>query len=197
MAPAAAATSGTKKRKPTKAEAEVANKKQKLSEEGAVRVKAILEDASNFSIPQEEASMRLELLELARYARSLEEDLASLTPKPKSENDLNGEVTKLSAAILSGIKKQMTWKPTCKSALGSKWAYDGVCNDAKVFGLLVGLDSPPTFKMKKYTTQEFYESVGYVDASARYSNLYLRGTITIRWPGDGTFKFSGSYGVSV
>jgi hypothetical protein len=36
-----------------------------------------------------------------------------------------------------------------------KWAYDDICPDPIVFGALIKLDDKPTWKMKKYTADEF------------------------------------------
>ena len=179
--PAAAATTTAKKRKaPTNKETEAANKRAKVVEDGAASVKAILEDASSSE----------ELLALAQYARLLEEEVASLRPQPKSASDVAKEVGKLRASVRSGIVKQMgvrplglhtlhrdtnssrhtrfflQWKPSCKTG-GSKWAYDGVCNDAEVFGRAIGLDEAPTFKMKKFSKDEMENALGDLTASIR------------------------------
>ncbi|KAH6914789.1 hypothetical protein BKA70DRAFT_1257070 [Coprinopsis sp. MPI-PUGE-AT-0042] len=161
-----------------------ANKKAKIAEEGAATVEAILSDASNFAIPDDERDIRNEMLRLAQYARSLEEDVASMKPKEKSEDEVTEEVEKLAAAVRSGIKKQLSWKPSCKTG-GAKWLYDGVCNDPKVFGLMLGLGGPPTFKAKKLTTDEFLKAIGNFHGTVRYANLYLKDNVNL----------SGTYGV--
>ncbi|KAJ2917483.1 hypothetical protein MD484_g2928, partial [Candolleomyces efflorescens] len=179
-------TTTTKKRKATSASAGTASKKSKLGEEGADQVKEILADASNADS---------ELLKLAQYARWLEEEITALKPKPKSADDIENEAEKLRASVRSGIVKQMGWKPSCKTS-SSKWVYDGVCNDPAVFGHMLGLDGPPAFKMKKMKKDEFQDAMGGdVSASIRYGRLYQHGDIAVRWPGDGTFKLSGTYGL--
>jgi hypothetical protein len=61
---------------------------------------------------------------------------------------------------------------------------------------MFGIDGPPTFKMKKMSTQEFESYFGRVQASARYSDLAITSTeVSIRWnPNTKEFKLSGSYG---
>jgi hypothetical protein len=85
-----------------------ANKKAKLAEEGATQVEAILSDALGFAIPDDEKDIRAEMLRLAQYARSLEDEIASTKPKEKSDDEVAEEVEKLAAAVRSGIKKQLS-----------------------------------------------------------------------------------------
>lgn len=179
-----AATTTRKRKATTSKDKEGANKRAKLVEDGAAKVAAILADASSSE----------ELLELAQYARHLEEEVASLKPKPKTDGELAAEVAKVRASVRSGIVKQMGWKPSCKTG-GSKWAYDGVCNDAEVFGRVIGLPGPPTFKMKKMSADELTNALGDLSAPIRFGQLYQKGDITVRWPGDGTYKLSGTYGL--
>ncbi|KAG1752374.1 uncharacterized protein EDB91DRAFT_1326540 [Suillus paluster] len=82
----------------------------------------------------------------------------------------------LRKAAHSGIKKQMTWKPSCKAGT-AKWCYDGVCANPVVF-------------------DEFENPIGDLNASASgYSDLYVKGQhVNIRWSNSGEFKFSGTYG---
>ncbi|KAF6762053.1 hypothetical protein DFP72DRAFT_877888, partial [Ephemerocybe angulata] len=151
-----------------------ANKKAKVVQEGAAKVEEILADASSSD----------ELRELAEYARLLEEEVASLKPKEKSAQDVAAEVGKLRASVRSGIVKQMGWKPSCKTG-GARWVYDGVCADP----------CQPTFKMKKFSHEELGNKLGGLEAPIRYGTLYQKGDITVRWPGDATFKLSGTYGL--
>ncbi|KAG2013240.1 hypothetical protein CC2G_010173 [Coprinopsis cinerea AmutBmut pab1-1] len=174
--------------------AAAASKKLKLVEEGASKVEAILKDASTFEVPEGDDEVRKEMLQLAQYARMLEDELAALKPKPKSAEDLAKEVDKLASVICSGIKKQMSWKPSCKTG-SAKWVYDGLCNDPLVFGMLFKQGGPPKFKAKKFSADEFHNCVGSFHGSVRYDYLYLRSDVNVRWIGDGTFKLSGSYGV--
>ena len=60
----------------------------------------------------------------------------------------------------------LQWKPSCKTG-SAKWTYDGICPDPAVFGAVMGLDGPPTFKMKKITIADFQNLVGRINASAR------------------------------
>ena len=55
------------------------------------------------------------------------------------------------------------WKPSCKTG-SAKWVYDGVCADPVVFGALMGLDGPPTWKMKKFPRAEFEDLIGRIVA---------------------------------
>ncbi|KAK6996694.1 hypothetical protein R3P38DRAFT_3070047 [Favolaschia claudopus] len=131
---------------------------------------------------------------LAEYARWLEGEVAATKPKAKSAEDINRAAEKLRSACVSGIKKQMTWKPSCKTG-GAKWSYDGVCPDPAVFGSLVNLSAPPKWKMQKYTVPEFEAFMGSIEASVRYDSLELMGNVTVRYQAEeGTFKMSGSYG---
>ena len=49
----------------------------------------------------------------------------------------------------------------------AKYSYDGLCTDPRVFGEMLGLDGPPSFKAKKFSPEEFENLVGDIDASAR------------------------------
>ncbi|KAJ7434788.1 hypothetical protein B0H11DRAFT_2116406 [Mycena galericulata] len=131
---------------------------------------------------------------IAQYARWLEEELAATKPKEKTKEEIDAAAEKLRSACVSGIKKQMAWKPTCKTG-GAKWSYDGVCADPVVFGSLVNLPGPPKWKAQKYTVAEFERFMGSIDASVRYDNLELVGNVNVRYQAEeGTFKMSGSYG---
>ncbi|KAF7335789.1 hypothetical protein MVEN_02234900 [Mycena venus] len=130
---------------------------------------------------------------LAEYARWLEGEVSATKPKEKSPEEISSAAEKLRSACVSGIKKQMTWKPSCKNG-GAKWSYDGVCTDPAVFGSLLNLSAPPKWKMQKYTVPEFEAFMGSIDVSVRYDSLELVGNVTVRYPADGTFKMSGSYG---
>ena len=61
----------------------------------------------------------------------------------------------------------MQWRPTAKDNR-AKWSYDGVCADPEVFGALLSLGGPPTFKTKKMNKDEFQEHLGAIKSSARY-----------------------------
>ncbi|OCH88087.1 hypothetical protein OBBRIDRAFT_735154 [Obba rivulosa] len=77
----------------------------------------------------------------------------------------------------------------------AKWAYDGICPDPAVFGVLLQLGGPPKFKMKKIPVVEFEKCIGPCVGSARYNKLYISGNdVNVRWSESGEFKFSGTYG---
>ena len=136
-----------------------------------------------------------EALSIAEYAKYMKETAAALKPVEKSAEQVQEAAAKLKGAAASGIKKQMKWRPSCKTS-GAAWSYDGVCADATVFGAILNIDGPPTFKMKKYTVDEFQGFVGYISASAMYNSMDLLGNVNVRWDAaEGTFKFSGKYGV--
>jgi len=141
-------------------------------------------------------------IQLARYIEKLEAALAEAKSsggppgaKRKTRAELEADAEKIRRAAVSGIKKQMTWKPTCKTNT-AKWSYDGLCADPEVFGILLGLDGPPTWKMKKIPKDTFEDLLGGISASVRYDTLNLTGTdVSVRYNHDsGEFKFSGMYG---
>ncbi|KAN0136684.1 hypothetical protein V8E53_005454 [Lactarius tabidus] len=138
----------------------------------------------------------------AGYIQRLEAALAKAkssggapAAKQKTRADLETAAEKIRRAAVSGITKQMTWKPTCKTNT-AKWLYDGLCTDPDVFGILMGLDGPPTWKMKKLPKETFENLLGGISASARYDDLSITGTdVNVRYkPDSGEFKFSGTYG---
>ncbi|KAF8206929.1 hypothetical protein K438DRAFT_1917485 [Mycena galopus ATCC 62051] len=146
----------------------------------------VLEDAVALSVSEART--------IAEYTRWLEEEVAALKPKEKSPAEIDAVAEKLRSACVSGIKKQMAWKPSCKNG-GAKWSHNGVCADPAVFGSLLNLEGPPGWKMKKYTVPEFEAFMGSIDASVRYDTLELVANVTVRYqPDEGTFKMSGSYG---
>ncbi|KAJ7369131.1 hypothetical protein DFH08DRAFT_676496, partial [Mycena albidolilacea] len=75
---------------------------------------------------------------MAEYTR-WEGEFAALKPKEKSPEDMT---EKLRSTCVLGIKKQISWNPSCKTG-DSKWSYDGVCSDPIAFGSLLDLDAPP------------------------------------------------------
>ncbi|KAI0701681.1 hypothetical protein C8Q76DRAFT_633436 [Earliella scabrosa] len=173
-------------------------------------VNSILANPKGYPISGNEDVVRKSLVDLASYARSLELQLsgaaapaagpskAAAAPKPvKSQAELEAAADKLRKAAVSGIKKQMSWKPSCKTG-SAKWSYDGICADPEVFGVLMNLGGPPTFKMKKFSVADFENCLGGISASVRYvpyDTLYITSKeVTVRWSDTGEFKFSGSYG---
>ncbi|KAH8118781.1 hypothetical protein DFH11DRAFT_1502574 [Phellopilus nigrolimitatus] len=167
-------------------------------------VKSILADPESFDIESDEANVRRVFVELAEYASSLEADVKSLvqestkpSPPAKTPEKIESEADRLGNTIVSGIKKQMSWKPSCKTN-SSKFVFDGFCPDPLVFGKVLGLDGPPKFKQKKIPRQEFEDFVGSIEGSARYNTLYISSSeVNVRYNADtGEFKVSGSYGIT-
>ncbi|KAM5532112.1 hypothetical protein V8D89_014205 [Ganoderma adspersum] len=173
-------------------------------------VNSILANPKAYPISGSEDVVRKSLVNLASYARSLELQLAggagpvassskagaaAATKPARSQPDLETAAEKLRKAAVSGIKKQMSaWKPSCKTG-SAKWVYDGVCSDPEVFGSLMRLGGPPTFKMKKFSVDEFEKCLGALRGSVQFDTLYITSKdVTVRWSDTGEFKFSGSYG---
>ncbi|KAF5388430.1 hypothetical protein D9615_000671 [Tricholomella constricta] len=183
------------KRKSDASTSASAKKARPALDAAADSVRSILTDPTDFPVPQSEDAVRRLFLTLAQYARSLEEQVEASKPKERSTQELNAAAVKLRAAARSGIRKQMTWKPSCKTGT-AKWAYDGVCADPAVFGAFLGLDGPPTFKTKKIPRDEFVNLIGDLSVAIRYDTLRVTSNdVNIRWNAtDGTFKCSGSYG---
>lgn len=175
-----ASSSGSKKARTTKANASA----QTL-------VAAILADSKAYPVSDDATVVRNSLVELAQYARALEQEVASGSgkPAPKTKEQIEAAAEKLRNAARSGIRKQMTvshslmnlpglfelipcipansqWKQTCKTG-SAKWTYDGVCSDPDVFGALLELDGPPKFKLKKMKKDEFVDLIGDLDVPIR------------------------------
>ncbi|GJE92305.1 hypothetical protein PsYK624_084590 [Phanerochaete sordida] len=165
----------------------------------------IIDASENYELPENDDNIAATVKQLARYARSLEEQLASAdkaaaqapaAPAQKTPEQLAVAAEKIRKAAVAGIKKQMSWKPSCKTN-SAKFVYDGVCADPEVFGYLFKLGGPPKWKMKKYTREEFEDLFGEVKGAVRYNALYISsGGVNVRWSETGEFKLSGSYGIS-
>ncbi|KAI0047377.1 hypothetical protein FA95DRAFT_1559222 [Auriscalpium vulgare] len=183
--------SGPAKATPKKARASASSGAQAL-------VTAVLANTAQYTESSDPDALGKAVIELATYARQLENALAAGGgggAKTKTPEELEAAAAKLRKAAVSGIKSQMKWRPTCKTG-GAKWTYDGVCSDPAVFGALLGLGGPPTFKMKKISKDAFEDAVGSISASARYDNMYITSKeINVRWSDSGEFKFSGLYGI--
>ncbi|KAI0787187.1 hypothetical protein BC629DRAFT_496645 [Irpex lacteus] len=170
----------------------------------ATLVDSILANKQACTLPQGEASTRQTLVQLAEYAHALKLELAeaqtanaTMVPalKKKTLEELEAAADKIRNAANSGICKQMSWKPSCK--LGTaKFSYDGACADPEVFAIVLGLDGPPKWKMKKFAIADFEKRLGECVGKVRYDYLYITGTnVNVRYS-DGAFKISGSYGIS-
>ncbi|KAG2343694.1 hypothetical protein BDR05DRAFT_982803 [Suillus weaverae] len=164
------------------AEEASSSKKSRTSHSSAKAfIKTILAHPDTYPIPDNDEDILQSLVELAQYAKELEQDVqqrgAGSAPKAMSADQVAA-----------------AWKPSCKAGT-AKWSYDGVCADLAVFGTMLGLGGPPTWKMHKMPIDDFENRIGHLDASARYSHLYLKGQhVNIRWNDSGEFKFSGTYG---
>lgn len=84
----------------------------------------------------------------------------------------------MSFFVLFRVLTRLQWKPSCKTG-SAKWVYDGVCADAEVFGAMLGLGGPPTFKTKKMTSDEFQNNVGQVHGSVRYVHCETYLSVTV------------------
>ncbi|KAG8720163.1 hypothetical protein FRC08_001053 [Ceratobasidium sp. 394] len=165
-------------------------------------VQNVLASPDSFAMPKDDAEVRGWMLSVAQYAKSLEGSVAVAgssgqpAPPPKTPQQIQAEVERIADMVNKGIRKQMSWKPSCKHG-GATYAFDGVCPDPRVFGALLKLDGPPKFKMRKYPKDEFQDMVGDIEKSVRYDTLYLTSDVNVRYnPDTGEFKTSGSYGVT-
>ncbi|KAI0371866.1 hypothetical protein BV20DRAFT_964493 [Pilatotrama ljubarskyi] len=180
----------------------------------ALLVHSILANPKAYPISASEEAARNSLVELATYARTLEQQISAgpatlpappstsstipadqvARPGAKSQAQIKDEAEKIRRAAQSGIIKQMGWKPTCREGR-SKWSYDGFCPDPEVFGALLGLGGPPKFRARKFDTEEFQKIIGQLERSVRYATLYITSSqVTVHWSETGEFKFSGLYG---
>lgn len=165
------------------------NKKARFDTSNAeALVRDILSNPTGYAIPDDDNVIRQSLVDLANYAvylrDSAQQQSSSNVLPPKTTEQLEDAAEKVAKAARSGIKKQMTasfcdlkasyhqndasyqWKPSCKTG-SAKFNYDGLCADPEVFGHLLGLGGPPTFKMKKFPSAEFQDLVGDLSANAR------------------------------
>ncbi|KAI0089183.1 hypothetical protein BDY19DRAFT_993402 [Irpex rosettiformis] len=178
------------------------SKKTRTEPPAAILVDSILADKQGWALPEEEDDVRQTLVMLAEYAHALKLELASAeaakensvaaAPK-KTRAELEAAADKIRRSANSGICKMMVWKPSCKVGT-AKFSYDGACIDPEVFGIIMGLSGPPTWKMKRLTIEEFEEHFGECVGKVRYDYLYITGkNVTVRYS-EGEFKISGTYG---
>ncbi|KDN34736.1 hypothetical protein RSAG8_12178, partial [Rhizoctonia solani AG-8 WAC10335] len=165
-------------------------------------VESVLAAPESFDLPEDDEGIREMFATIVRYTKSLEGSVAVAgqtgrdAPPPKTPEQIQAEVLRITNLINRGIKKLMTWKPNCKYGR-ARYAFDGVCADPRVFGAVFGLGGPPTWRAKKYTYADFETSIGEVEGRARYSQLVLTSDVNVRYnPETGEFKVSGSYGDS-
>ncbi|CAE7145794.1 unnamed protein product [Rhizoctonia solani] len=165
-------------------------------------VNSVIAAPESFDLPEDEEDVREMFAAVARYAKSLEGSVAVAgqtgrdAPPPKTPEQIQAEVTRIKTLINRGIKKLMTWKPSCKYG-GSKYSFDGVCPDPRVFGTMFGLNGPPGWRAKKFPYAEIETYIGVVEGRARYAELVFTSDVNVRYnPETGEFKFSGSYGDS-
>ncbi|KAF8322598.1 hypothetical protein DL93DRAFT_2071449 [Clavulina sp. PMI_390] len=161
-----------------------------VMKEGQELVARVLDGAAAGAlVPADDTTQLL----LAKYARFLESAGASGKIKPTADQ-VSTSVEKMRKAACSGIKKQLTWKPSCKTG-SAKWTYDGIAPNPESFAALLGLESV-SWKQKKFSAHEFRSMLNDdLEGHARYATLYLTSDVNIRWnPDSGEFKFSGSYG---
>ncbi|TDL30014.1 hypothetical protein BD410DRAFT_811406 [Rickenella mellea] len=162
-------------------------------------VEEVLADKSDFPVPDGEDEVRKTTVELVEYIKHLEGEVNAATaaakPVQKTKEQIETAAERVRTAARSGIRKQMSWKPTCKEGR-AKWAYDGVCPDPLVFASVMNIEGPPKFKTKKVPKDEFGELIGDLEVEVRYDTLVITGTdVNVRWnPETGEFKFSGTYG---
>lgn len=84
-------------------------KKARLAHVNAIEtVESIVRGPDTFLVLTGAVALRKTLVELALYARSLEEAISESKPKPKTTEELEIAAAKLQKAARSGIRKQMT-----------------------------------------------------------------------------------------
>ncbi|KAG8712117.1 hypothetical protein FRC09_020213 [Ceratobasidium sp. 395] len=147
-----------------------------------------LASPNSFDVPTDEADVRSLVLSIAEYAKSLEGSVAAagssgqaVGPPPKTAEQIKTEAQRVRSSVNRGITKLMSWKPTCKQGRAS-FVFDGVCPDPRVFGAMLGLDGPPTFKARKYSVSDFCDIVGDIKGSARWApRLFCRYNKNSSW----------------
>ena len=92
----------------------VTSKKARTHTPAQALVTTILANINAYPISNDESETRNMLVQLAQYARNLEEEIVSgagaepSTPAPKTKDQLEGAAQKIKKAARSGIRKQMT-----------------------------------------------------------------------------------------
>lgn len=98
-------TATSSKKRKADASSSGTSKKARVSTAAKELVASIVSDPSGYAFPEDEEDARGALVELARYARSLEEQIQSTVKSPEK---IQADAEKLSSAINKGIRKQMT-----------------------------------------------------------------------------------------
>jgi hypothetical protein len=98
--------------------------------------------------------------------------------------------------ISRGIRKAMVWKQSCKTG-SARYSWEGTCSGfPELLAILKLPAQTKPFKAKKFTAEEFQDIVGDISASARYSTMYLKDYVNVRFDADdNVIKIGGSYGV--
>ncbi|KDQ64463.1 hypothetical protein JAAARDRAFT_118704 [Jaapia argillacea MUCL 33604] len=194
MATTSEATNSRKRK--SDASASTSKGKKARTSVGAL-LDAILSNPLSYEISDDKDAVRRTLVEIAQYAQSLEHAAANgggPVPQPKTRQELEDAAEKIRKAAVSGIKKQMKWRDSCKTGT-AKWSYDGICPDPEVFGVMLNLGGPPKFKNKKFPTADFEDLIGDISVSIRYDTLKITSNdVNVHWKDGGEFKFSGTYG---
>ncbi|KAG8998999.1 hypothetical protein FRB90_012181 [Tulasnella sp. 427] len=163
-------------------------------------VQAIVGNPNGFVLPPDQVAIRTHLVLIAQYASALSVGDAAGAEgtrivKAISEDKLDEAADKLARAALSQIKKQMVWKPSCKTG-GAKWMYEGIAPDSAVFQRFMQLPEPPKYKTAKITLEQLYNILDsrYIQTSIRYGSLRITSpTINVKWNKDsGEFSLSGT-----
>ncbi|KAF8590986.1 hypothetical protein K439DRAFT_1644501 [Ramaria rubella] len=170
------------------------NKKARTNHSSAQSlVKSIVASPDGFVLPSSPEDTRDALVDLAQYINSLESELKDVKkanePVKKTPEELESLAEKIRRAARSGIKN-------CKTGT-AKWVYDGVCPEPDAFAVVLGLETRPTWKVKKIPKDDFETLLGdTIEASVRYDMLFITSKeINVRWnEATGEFKFSGTYG---
>ncbi|OCB87241.1 hypothetical protein A7U60_g5758 [Sanghuangporus baumii] len=202
------------KRKFDVSRAKFSTKKEKIDTSLHASAKAILAAVdSGFENSELELNdknaVRKAFAEIANYVASLEHEVKELkkaqanatvgaSNAQKSPEQITQEADRLLDTVVRGIKRLLVWKPSCKLNT-AKFAYDGICTDPLVFGAMLNMDGPPSFKQKRMLGAEFEDLIREdIIGSARYNDLYIsKQFVTIRYNAEtGEFKISGSYGIS-
>ncbi|CAE6440360.1 unnamed protein product [Rhizoctonia solani] len=163
-------------------------------------MESVLASPEAFDLPEDDGAIREMITTIVRYTKSLEGSVAVANrtgqdaPPLKTSEQIQEEASRIKKLINRGITKLMSWKPTCTEGR-TKYAFEGVCPDSRVFGAVFGLDGPPVWVTKKYTVDEFENFVGHIRGEVRYASLYITSDVKVEYNHKtGEFTVSGKYG---